>query len=148
MTLDRPETLALDTSAFLCRYLPDRRRAVVLDAMAEAKHWVATALVRTETVLALHQALGQGQFAPPPRVSPRSIVNHDWASMWEIPIDARCLHRAAELGAYYGIGINAALHLAALDRLPKPFRFVTFDNEQILAAVDLGFEVVFPDPVA
>lgn len=138
--------LALDTSALLCRYIPDRRRDFVLGEMAAAQHWVASALVRTEVLLALHEVFGQTMDASAARTSPWSIVGHDWANIWEIPLDARCVHRAAEIGAKYSLGINAALHLAALDRIPRPLVFLSFDQEQLSAAIDMNFDIAYQEP--
>jgi predicted nucleic acid-binding protein len=61
-----------------------------------------------------------------------------------VPIDGRCLARATEIGARYGITLVTAIHLAAADRLPPPVRFLTFDSRQIPAAADLGLDVVSP----
>ena len=60
------------------------------------------------------------------------------------PLDDRCLARAVEIGATYGVRIVDAIHLAAADRLPGPVRYLTFDRHQIPAADALGFEVVSP----
>ena len=54
-------TVAIDTSALLCRYLPDARRRFVAEVMAEHDRWVVSALARTETLLALHQAAGHSE---------------------------------------------------------------------------------------
>ena len=61
-----------------------------------------------------------------------------------MPLDDRCMARAVELGATYGVRIVDAIHLAAADRLPGPVRYLTFDRRQIPAADALGFEVVSP----
>ena len=130
----------LDTSALLRRYLGDRHRPLVIDAMDAADQWAASSLARTELQIALHHA------APSARVQSElwTAVRNDWEAMWEIPVDNRCLARAAEIGSRYGVAIADAIHLAAADRLPRPLRFVTFERQQIPAAADLGFEVVSP----
>lgn len=132
--------LMLDTSALLRRYLADRSRALVIDTMAQSTEWAASSLARTEVQLALHLA------APNQRTQQTlwSAVRDDWEALWEIPVDGRCLARAAELGARYGIGVTDAIHLAAADRLPRPIQFITFERQQIPAAGDLGFEVISP----
>jgi predicted nucleic acid-binding protein len=132
--------LYVDTSALVRRYLHDRNRPLVLDAMAEADAWAASSLVRTETQVTLHRAA----------VSPRQQqalwreLRDEWDAFWVVPIDDRCMARAVELGATYGVRIVDAIHLAAADRLPRPVRFLTFDRRQIPAADALGFEVLSP----
>ncbi len=134
------EVLALDTSALLRRYVADRHRPLVIAAMAEATAWAASALARSETMLALHQAATD-------RGSQRdgwAAVRDDWEALWEIPVDGRCLALATEIGARYGIALTPAIHLAAAARLPAPVRFLTLDRRQIPAAADLGFAVISP----
>lgn len=136
-----PQSIAvLDTSALLRRYLGDRDRRLVLDAMAVADQWAASSLVRAELQIALHHA------APSARVQRElwSLVRDDWEAIWEIPVDGRCLARAAEIGSQYGMTVADAIHVAAADRLPRPATFVTFERQQIPAAADLGFEVISP----
>ena len=133
-------TLYVDTSALVRRYLHDRGRALVLDAMAGDEAWAASALVRTEAQLVLHRAA----------VSSRQqqalwrALREEWEAFWVVPLDDRCTARAVELGATFGVRIVDAVHLAAADRLPAPVRYLTFDRRQIPAAAGLGFEVVSP----
>ena len=133
-------TLYVDTSALVRRYLHDRHRPLVLEAMDGAEAWAASHLVRTEAQVALHRAA----------VSPRQQqalwreLRDEWDAFWVVPLDDRCLARAVELGATYGVRIVDAIHLAAADRLPGPVRYLTFDRRQIPAADALGFEVVSP----
>ena len=61
-----------------------------------------------------------------------------------LPIDERTLGRAIELGTLYGLRTVDAVHLAALDRLPRPLGLATLDARQIPAAVSLDMEVVTP----
>lgn len=132
--------LVLDTSALLRRYLADPHRPFVLEEMTGADDWVASALARSEVMLALHQTASDR----PSQRSAWAAVRDDWEAMWEIPVDDRCLVRAAEIGARYGIALATAIHLAAATRLPMAVRFLTFDGRQIPAAADLGFDVVSP----
>ncbi len=132
--------LVLDTSALLRRYLTDRGRPLVLDAMANAAEWAASSLARTEVQIALHHA------SPSARIQ-RDLwgsVRDDWEAIWEIPVDGRCLSRAADIASRYGLAVADAIHLAAADRLPRPLSFVTFERQQIPAAAELGFEVISP----
>jgi predicted nucleic acid-binding protein len=133
-------SLYVDTSALVRRYLHDRHRSIVLDPMATDDAWCASTLVRTETQLALHRA----------SVSARQqaelwrTLRDEWEAFWVVPLDDRCMARAVEIGATYGVRIVDAIHLAAADRLPAPVRYVTFDRQQIPAADALGFEVISP----
>lgn len=133
-------TLYIDTSALVRRYLHDRHRPMVLDAMAADDAWCASALARTEAQVALHRA----------SVSSRQqrqlwgALRDEWEAFWVVPLDDRGMARAVEIGAAYGVRIVDALHLAAADRLPGPIRYLTFDRQQIPAAAALGFEVLSP----
>jgi uncharacterized protein len=133
-------TLYVDTSALVRRYLHDRHRPMVLEAMADADAWCASALARTEAQVALHRA----------SVTPRqqrllwSALRDEWEAFWVVPLDDRGLAWAVEIGAAYGVRIVDAIHLAAADRLPGPVRYLTFDRQQIPAAAALGFEVLSP----
>jgi len=133
-------SLVIDTSALLCRYLPDARRRFVAEVMADHHEWVVSGLARTEVLLALHQAAGESS-------RQRDLwdgVRNDWSLFWEGPLDGRCVARATEVGARYGLSVVNAIHLAAADRLPRPVEFLTLDRRQIPAAADLGFLVQSP----
>jgi hypothetical protein len=132
--------LALDTTALIRRYVADRQRPLVMDAMSDAGAWAASALARSEVMLALHQAAT----SPGSQREAWAAVRDDWDAVWEVPIDGRCLARATEIGACYGITLVTAIHLAAADRLPPPVCFLTFDSRQIPAAADLGLDVISP----
>ena len=132
--------LAVDTSALLCRYLADRRRAFVVRALDAHPERVVSALARTEVLLALHEAAG----GPGRQRSLWDAVRRDWDRFWEVPLDGRCLARATEIGARYGLSVVDSIHLAAADRLPRPVEFLTVDRRQIPAAADLGFRVTSP----
>ena len=133
-------TLFVDTSALVQRYVAEPGRDLVVEAMDGDPTWVASALARTEVMVALHQ------LAAGPRQQSRlwSAFRDDWAAFAVVPVDDRCLARAVELGSSFSMRIVDALHLAAADRLPRPARYVTFDRHQIPAAAALGFEVVSP----
>ena len=72
----------------------------------------------------------------------RRSLRDDWERVHIVPVDQRCLDRAAELGRTQPLRTVDALHLAAADRLPRPVRFVTFDPAQIPVALAMGFDVV------
>jgi predicted nucleic acid-binding protein len=131
-------SLYVDTSALVRRYLRDRHRDLVLEAMADDDAWCSSALTRTEAQLALHRAAVSGR----QQVALWRALRDEWESFWVVPIDDRCTARAVELGATFGVRIVDAVHLAAADRLPAPVRYLTFERQQIPAADALGFEVV------
>jgi len=143
-TDDRPvgdgPLLFLDTSALVRRYVHGPDRALVLRTMAHAGAWCASALTRSEAELALRRMSTQ------PALYERfgAALQRDWDACWVVPLDARCLARAAQLGAQFGLRTVDALQLAAADRLPRPARFLTFDRHHIPAATGLGLEVVSP----
>lgn len=133
-------TLFVDTSALVQRYVDEPGRRLVVDAMDADQTWVASALARTEVMVALHQ------LAAGPRQHGRlwSAFRDDWDAFAVVPVDDRCLGRAVELGSSFSMRIVDAIHLAAADRLPRPAQYLTFDRHQIPAAAALGFEVLSP----
>jgi len=135
-----PVTLYVDTSALVRRYLHDRHRPLVLEAMAANQAWAASSLVRTEAQVALHRAAVSSR----EQIGLWRELRDEWDAFWVVPLDERCMARAVELGATYGVRIVDAIHLAAADRLPTPVRFLTLDRRQIPAADALGFEVLSP----
>lgn len=132
--------LAIDTSALLCRYLPDARRRFVAERIERSDQPVVSGLARAEVLLALHQAAG----GPDRQRSLWDAVRRDWDGFWQVPLDGRCLARATEIGSRYGLSVVDAIHLASADRLPRPVGFLTLDRHQIPAAADLGFVVASP----
>ena len=131
-------TLALDTSALLGRYLSGPHRALILDAMAADPLWCASALARAEALGMVDRVCD----VPADGDAVRRALRDDWERIHVVPIDQRCLDRAAELGRTQPLRTVDALHLAAADRLPRPVRFATFDPAQIPVALALGFDVV------
>jgi hypothetical protein len=108
--------------------------------MAGDDAWCASALVRSETQLALHRAAVSSR-------QQRALwgaLRDEWEAFWVVPLDDRCMARAVEVGATYGVRMVDAVHLAAAARLPGPIRYLTFERQQIPAAAALGFEVVSP----
>lgn len=137
--VSRPN-LFIDTSALVRRYVHAPGRDLVIAAMGEADDWCASALARTEVLLALRQmAVHARQQAEMWR-----MARDEWEAFWVVPVDDRCLARAVEIGAEFGLRTVDAIHLAAAHRLPAPVRFLTFDRRQIPAAAALGFDVVSP----
>ncbi|MGE0730521.1 MAG: type II toxin-antitoxin system VapC family toxin [Acidimicrobiia bacterium] len=130
----------LDATALLRRYVHNPDRQLVLEAMAGEAEWCTSSLTRSECQLALRQLTASpGQYE---RLA--GALQRDWDACWVVPLDGRCLARAAQLGAQFGLRTVDALHLAAADRLPRPASYLTFDRRQIPAAAGLGFRVVSP----
>ena len=131
-------TLALDTTALLARYLDGAYRVVMLDAMSADHDWCASAVALSEAMMIVDRI---GDDAGRTDELRRSLRD-DWERIHVVPVDQRCLDRAAELGRTHPLRTVDALHLAAADRLPRPVRFATFDPAQIPVAGALGFEVI------
>jgi predicted nucleic acid-binding protein len=131
-------TVALDTSAFLKRYLLEGGHELVNEALGADSDWCASALCRAEVQLTLHRVAGSAA----EQRELWSAFRDDWEAVAVVPLDDRCLARAVEIGAMFQLRTTDALHLAAADRLPSPVTYVTFDSHQIPAALSLGFEVV------
>ncbi len=133
-------TVALDTSAWLARFLEGPTHDVVLQAMRADHDWCASALVLSESLMLLER-LGDD----PSRTDElRRAVRDDWERVHVVPVDQQCLDRAAELGRTQPLRTVDAIHLAAADRLPRPVTFATFDPAQIPVALSLGFRVPSP----
>ncbi len=132
--------LALDPSALVQRYTGGPHSAAVNAAMAEAETWAICDLARAELLMALHR------LAPNPRTAAEftAAARSDIDAMVVVPVDSRGLARAVELGTLYGLRTVDAVHLAALDRLPRPVALATLDARQIPAAVALDMELVTP----
>ena len=131
-------TLALDTSALVARHLDIPARAVAAEAMAADPAWCASALALTEALVLIDRLTDD----PDLRQALEDAVRLDWDRLAVVPLDSRCLDRAADLARLQPLRLSDSLHLAAADRLPRPLRFVTFDPGQIPVALALGFDVV------
>ena len=132
-------TTFLDTSAVIALHVESPLRRVVLDAFDDdAGPACACALALTE-VLALIPRLTDD---PLHRADLEDAVRLQWDRYAVVPVDQRCLDRAAVLLRDQPLRLADAVQLAAADRLPRPLRFVTFDPQQIPVALALGFDVV------
>ncbi len=131
-------TLALDTSGLLGRYLGGDAGEAVRRAMAADPIWCASALARTEALMVVDHL----DVDPTEREDLRRALRDDWERIHVVPLDGRCLDRAAELGRTQPLRTVDAVHLAAADRLPRPVTYVTFDPRQLGVALALGFDVV------
>jgi uncharacterized protein len=134
-------TLALDTTALLSRFLEGPTQGTILAAMAADHDWCASALALSEALM-LVDRLGDD---PGRTDALRRALRDDWERIHIVPVDQRCLDRAAELGRTQPLRTVDAIHLAAADRLPRPVTFATFDPSQIPVVLALGFSVIGPD---
>lgn len=131
-------TLALDTSALLAIAVDGPQRQVVLDALAQDAVWCASALALTEALPAIDRLTDERIL----RADLEDAVRLAWDHLHVVPVDQRCLDRAATLSRDQPVRLTDAIHLAAAERLPAPVRFVTFDPAQIGIALGLGLDVV------
>jgi uncharacterized protein with PIN domain len=131
-------TLALDTSAILAIAVDGELRPIVLDALADDPTWCASALALTEALPAIDRLTDESIF----RSDLEDSIRLAWDHIHVVPIDQRCLDRAATLSRDQPVRLTDAIHFAAAERLPSPVRFVTFDPAQIGIALGLGFDVV------
>ena len=131
-------TVYLDASALVAAHLEQPARAVVLDAMRADPDWCSSGLTLMESLALIDRVLDE----PVLRSDLEDLVRLTWDRIAIVPVDQRCLDRAAALMREQPLRLSDALHLAAADRLPRPVRFVTFDPAQIPVALSLGYDVV------
>ncbi len=131
-------TVFLDASALLARFIDGPDRPVVNESMEDDPDWCACALALSEALM-----LAERMCADPVEADElRRALRDEWERFTVVPVDQLCLDRAAEIGRSQPVRTVDAIHLAAADRLPRPVRFVTFDANQIPAALGMGFEVI------
>ena len=131
-------TLFLDTSALLALTIDGPQRQVVLDVLNKENIWAASAMALTEALPAIDRLNDQ----PIIRLDLEDAVRLAWDHLHVVPVDQRCLDRAAALARSQPVRLTDAIHFAAAERLPRPLRFVTFDPPQLGGALGLGFDVV------
>jgi predicted nucleic acid-binding protein len=128
----------LDASAVVAAHLDVAARQVVLEAMERDPDWCSSGLTLMESLALIDRVVD----APLLRSDLEDLVRLTWDRVAIVPVDQRCLDRAATLMREQPLRLSDALHLAAADRLPRPLAFVTFDPAQIPVAMSLGFDVV------
>lgn len=127
-----------DTSALLALAIDGDQRAVALEAFTGSAVSASSALALTEALPAIDRITDEGVL----RADLEDAVRRAWDHLHVVPIDQRCLDRAAALARSQPVRLTDAIHLAAAERLPRPLRFVTFDPNQLGVADALGFELV------
>jgi predicted nucleic acid-binding protein len=135
-------TVVLDTSALLALAVDGPQRRVVLEALgagrANDEVWAASAMALTEALPAIDRLTDEPIF----RLDLEDAIRHTWDHLHVVPVDQRCLDRAASLARTQPVRLSDAIHFAAAERLPGPIRFVTFDPAHIGTAMGIGFDVV------
>ena len=131
-------TLFLDTSALLALTIDGSQRQVVLDVLKEENIWAASAMALSEALPAIDRLNDQSII----RLDLEDALRLAWDHLHVVPVDQRCLDRAAALARSQPVRLTDAIHFAPAERLPKPLRFVTFDPPQLGVALGLGFEAI------
>lgn len=131
-------TVAIDTSALLALAVDGPMRAITLDALAHEPVWSASAMALTEALPAIDRLTDQMIL----RLDLEDAVRLVWDHLHVVPVDQRCLDRAAALSRTQPVRLSDAIQFAAAERMPRPIRFVTFDPAHIGVALGLGFDVV------
>jgi predicted nucleic acid-binding protein len=131
-------TVALDTSALLALAVDGAQRPVVLAALDGDPVWSASALALTEALPAIDRLTDE----PVLRADLEDAIRLTWDHVHVVPVDQRCLDRAAGLAREQPVRLASAIHLAAAERMPAPVRFITFDPGQIGVALGMGLDVV------
>lgn len=128
----------LDTSAVLALAIDGGQREVVLQVIASDAVWAASAMALTEALPAIDRLTDEAEL----RADLEDSIRLIWDHLHVVPVDQRCLDRAAGLARTQPVRLSDAIHFAAAERLPQPIRFVTFDPAHIAVALGLGFDVV------
>ncbi len=131
-------TVVLDTSALLALGIDGPLRATTLTALDADDVWAASAMALTEALPAIDRLTDE----PILRLDLEDAVRLVWDHLHIVPVDQRCLDRAAALARTQPVRLSDAIHFAAAERLPPPIAFVTFDPAHIGVALGLGFDVV------
>ena len=131
-------TIYLETTALAAAHLDHPHRALVADEMRRADLWASSAITIVEALALVDRLLDE----PVLRRDLEDLLRATWDRVAIVPLDGRCIDRAAQLVRDQPVRLADALHLAAADRLPRPVRYVTFDPVQIPIALALRLDVV------
>ena len=129
-------TTFFDASAVIAVHADIREGRVALDALDPGT--CVSALSLTEVLAVIDKLTDQPLF----RADLEDAVRLQWDRYAVVPVDQRCLDRAAEILREQPVRLADAIQLAAAERLPRPVRYVTFEPVQIPVALGLGFDVV------
>lgn len=129
-------TVFFDTSAVVALHIESPLRRTAAEALGSPT--CVSSLALTEALALIAKLTDE----PVVQADLEDELRLQWDRYAVVPVDQRCLDRAAELLRDQPLRLADALHLAAADRLPRPVTFVTFDPTQIPVALSLGFDVV------
>jgi predicted nucleic acid-binding protein len=129
-------TTFFDTSAVMALHIESALRGLAVQALESPT--CVSAMALTES-LALIAKLTDDPFV---QTDLEDALRLQWDRYAVVPVDQRCLDRAAQLLREQPLRLADAIQLAAADRLPRPITFVTFDPAQIPVALSLGFDVL------
>jgi uncharacterized protein len=132
-------SIFLDGTAVVARHIDTPARTVTERALADADAAACVCAVSLTESLAVVDRLTD---EPILRLDLEDALRLQWDRYAVVPVDQRCLDRAATLLRERPIRLADAIQLGAADRLPRPIRYVTFDPVQIPVALSLGFEVM------
>jgi hypothetical protein len=129
-------TVFFDTSAAVALHVESPLRQIAVDALGEPT--CVSAVTLTEALALITKLTDE----PVLQADLEDALRLQWDRYAVVPVDQRCLDRAAELLRTQPLRLADAVQLAAADRLPRPLTYVTFDPTQIPVALSLGFDVV------
>ncbi len=89
-------------------------RAVTLDALDDDPVWSASAMALTEALPAIDRLTDQSIL----RLDLEDAVRLVWDHLHVVPVDQRCLDRAAALSRTQPVRLSDAIHFAAAERMP------------------------------
>jgi predicted nucleic acid-binding protein len=128
-----------DATAVVALHIDTEARPVASRALADADNAVCVSgLALTEALAVIDRLTDEAVL----RLDLEDALRRSWDHYAVVPVDQRCLDRAAALLREQPVRLADAVHLAAAERLPRPLRYVTFDPVQIPVALGLGFDVV------
>ena len=130
--------LYLDTSALVALHVECAARQLAADTLASHPVACTSAVALTEALAVVPRLTDE----PVLQADLEDSIRLSWDHLAIVPLDQRCLDRAAELMRDQPLRLADALHLAAADRLPRPLTFLTLDPAQIPVALSMGFDVV------
>jgi predicted nucleic acid-binding protein len=128
-------TVFFDASAVLALHVETPARVVAAAALESGT--CVSALSLTEALAMVDRLTDE----PVLRSDLEDEVRLQWDRYAVVPVDQRCLDRAATLLREQPLRLADAVQLAAAERLPRPLVYVTFDPAQIPVALSLGFDV-------
>jgi uncharacterized protein len=128
-------TVFFDTSAVVALHIESPLRIIAADELRAPTCVAAVSL--TESLALIDKLTDE----PVLRSDLEDVLRLQWDRYAVVPLDQRCLDRAADLLRAQPLRLADALQLAAADRLPRPLTFVTFDPAQIPVALSMGFDV-------